>query len=74
MLADVEAGEVEAEDLDLADRVVQLRGGDELPLARPQRALGEPQVGEQLRGRRVAAARPSRVARTRATTSEKKRR
>ena len=54
VLADVEAGEVEAEDLDLADRVVQLRGGDELPLARLQRALGEPQVGQQLRGRLVA--------------------
>ena len=50
VLADVEAGEVEAEHLDLADRVVQLRGGDELPLARPQRALGRAQVGEQLRG------------------------
>ena len=49
VLADVEAGEVEAEDLDLADRVVELGGGDELPLARLQRALGEPQVGQQLR-------------------------
>jgi hypothetical protein len=50
VFADVEAGEMEAEDLDLADRVVQLRRGDELPLACLQRALGEPQVGQQLRG------------------------
>ena len=50
VLADVEPGEVEAEHLDLADHVVQLGGGDELPLARPQRALGRAQVGEQLRG------------------------
>ena len=50
VLADVEPGEVEAEDLDLADRVVQLGGGDELALARCSERCGRPQVGEQLGG------------------------
>ena len=56
VLADVEPREVEAEHLDLADRVVELGGGDELPLAaraaRPERCAGRPAARRATRSRR----------------------
>ena len=72
VLAHVETGEVEAEHLDLPDRVVQLGHGDELAVPVAQQPLGEPQVGEQLARRDVAARVAQRVSRARArATSEK---
>jgi hypothetical protein len=50
VLAHVEPREVEAEHLDLPDRVVELRGGDELRARVAQQPLGEPEVAEQLAG------------------------
>ena len=55
VLADVEAREVEAEHLDLADHVAQVAGGGERPWPLAQGALGRAQVGEQLVRGRVAA-------------------
>jgi hypothetical protein len=67
VLADVEPGEVEAEDLDLAQHVVQVAGGGELAVPRAQAALDGAQVGQQLgrravslRGRRGASRPPAR--------------
>ena len=48
VLAHIQAGEVEAEHLDLPDRVVQLGHRDELAVPVAQQALCQPQVGEQL--------------------------
>ena len=67
MLADVELGEVEPEDLDLAQHVVQVAGRGQLPGARPQRRLDGPQVGKQLvrcavRARAAAAGRADALA------------
>ena len=50
VLADVQAREVKPEHLDLADHVVEVSGGGELPGTVDQRSLHQRQVAEQLRG------------------------
>ena len=50
VLAHVQAREMEAEDLDLADDVVQRVGGDEARLLGAQRVLGDAQVGASSSG------------------------
>ena len=54
VLADVELREVEAEHLDLPDRVVELGGGHEVAVDLAERLLSHPQLVEQLVRRAVA--------------------
>jgi hypothetical protein len=50
VLAHVQPGEVEAEDLDLAQDVVQVARGRQLAPALDERPLGVAQVGQQPEG------------------------
>ena len=54
VLADVQAREVKAEDLDLADHVVEVAGRGEHPRAFGEGALDDAQIGDQLRRLAVA--------------------
>ena len=55
VLADVQPRVVKAEHLDLADHVAQIAGGGQRPRALDQRALHQPQIGQQLARLGVAA-------------------
>ena len=55
VLADIQAGEVEAEHLDLADHVAQIAVGGERAAVGAQRRLDGAQLGEQLVRRGIGA-------------------